>query len=125
MCANPTTMFFAQCSWTSKNSPSSTTRWITSLMSYGRLDSAGTMLSSAASMRSAGSLLAPPRRILAIVLRQVGQQFADHAAALGVVAAMKWPTPLTELCVIDPPSVSLVTSSWVTVLITSGPVTNM
>jgi hypothetical protein len=29
------------------------------------------------------------------------------------------------LCVIAPPSSSLVTSSWVTVLITSGPVTNM
>jgi len=40
-------------------------------------------------------------------------------------AAMKWPTPLTELWVIEPPSFSLVTSSCVTVLITSGPVTNM
>ena len=33
MRAKPTTMFLAQCSWTSKNSPSSTTRWITSFMS--------------------------------------------------------------------------------------------
>ena len=39
--------------------------------------------------------------------------------------AMKCPTPLSELCVIGPPSRSLVTSSWVTVRITSGPVTNM
>ena len=45
-----------------------------------------------------------------------------HSASSG---AMKWATPLTELCVIAPPSFSLVTSSWVTVLITSGPVTNM
>src|SRR5258708_2122598 len=29
----PTTIFLAQCSWTSKKSPSSTTRWMTSLMS--------------------------------------------------------------------------------------------
>ena len=39
--------------------------------------------------------------------------------------ATKWPTPLTELWVMAPPSFSLVTSSWVTVLMTSGPVTNM
>ena len=40
-------------------------------------------------------------------------------------AAAKCATPLLALCVIAPPSSSLVTSSWVTVLMTSGPVTNM
>ena len=38
---------------------------------------------------------------------------------------IKCATPLFSLCVIAPPSSCLVTSSWVTVLITSGPVTNM
>ena len=37
----------------------------------------------------------------------------------------KWATPETELWVMAPPSFSFVTSSWVTVLMTSGPVTNM
>ena len=37
----------------------------------------------------------------------------------------KCATPETELWLMAPPSFSLVTSSWVTVLMTSGPVTNM
>ncbi len=41
------------------------------------------------------------------------------------VPEAKCATPETELWVIAPPSFSLVTSSWVTVLMTSGPVTNM
>ena len=36
-------------------------------------------------MRSAGSLVGAARRIFAVVLRQVAQQLADHAQALGVV----------------------------------------
>ena len=40
-------------------------------------------------------------------------------------AAIKCATPLFVLCVSAPPSSSLLTSSCVTVLITSGPVTNM
>ena len=47
---------------------------------------------------------------------------ARQAASL---ATVKWQTPLFAACVEAPPSSSLVTSSWVTVLITSGPVTNM
>ena len=50
---------------------------------------------------------------------------ANHRQAFGIVAAMKWATPLVALCVIAPPRSSLVTSSWVTVLMTSGPVMNM
>ncbi len=40
-------------------------------------------------------------------------------------AAAKWATPDLLLWVIAPPRCSLVTSSWVTSLITSGPVMNM
>ena len=38
---------------------------------------------------------------------------------------MKWLTPLTELCVMAPPRVSLSTSSLVTAFTTLGPVTNI
>ena len=47
---------------------------------------------------------------------------ARHSASS---CAMKCATPEVSLCVTAPPSSSLVTSSWVTVLITSGPVMNM
>ena len=40
-------------------------------------------------------------------------------------AQAKWAQPETVLWVMAPPSCSLVTSSWVTALITSGPVMNM
>ncbi len=40
-------------------------------------------------------------------------------------SAAKWATPLRALCVCAPPRSSLLTSSCVTVLITSGPVMNM
>ena len=39
--------------------------------------------------------------------------------------SVKCDTPDFEACVIAPPSCSFETSSWVTVLITSGPVMNM
>ena len=45
--------------------------------------------------------------------------------ALLVVVRHKMRHAEVSLCVIAPPSSSLVTSSWVTVLITSGPVMNM
>src|SRR5205823_14236338 len=56
ICANPVTMFSAQRSLTSRNPPSSTTRVITSCMSYGLFGSSGTSESSSASSRSAGSV---------------------------------------------------------------------
>ena len=40
-------------------------------------------------------------------------------------AAVKWVTPDLLACVLAPPSSSEVTSSWVTVFTTLGPVTNM
>ena len=45
-----------------------------------------------------------------------------HATSLGLVT---WATPLFDACVAAPPNASALTSSSVTVLITSGPVTNM
>ena len=40
-------------------------------------------------------------------------------------SATTWATPETDACVSAPPSASFVTSSCVTVLMTSGPVTNI
>ena len=45
-----------------------------------------------------------------------------QASSLSVA---KWATPETRACVSAPPSSSRLTSSWVTALRTSGPVTNM
>ena len=45
-----------------------------------------------------------------------------HAISSGCA---KWATPERLAWVIAPPSSSLLTSSWVTVLMTSGPVMNM
>ena len=64
--------------------------------------------------------------IVAIVLRQIGQQLANHAQAFGVVRRDEMRHAADACCASSaPPSFSLVTSSCVTVLITSGPVTNM
>ena len=54
--ANPTSMLPAHIGWISRKSASSTTRRITSCMSYGFDDSSGTTASSAASIRSDGSV---------------------------------------------------------------------
>ena len=40
-------------------------------------------------------------------------------------SVLKCVTPLLLLCVMAPPSSSLLTSSWITVFTTSGPVTNI
>ena len=67
-----------------------------------------------------------PRRIVDVVARQVRR--AARGSAAGTrdrPGTAKCATPLISLCVIAPPSSSFVTSSCVTVLITSGPVTNM
>ncbi len=51
----PTMMLRAKCSWTSKNSPLSTSRCTTSRMSYGLFGLSGTIVSSSASWRSGSS----------------------------------------------------------------------
>jgi hypothetical protein len=94
-------------------------------MSYGWFGDSGTSRSSASSSRSMGSsvsrrggssTLLPGRK------PSSSRMSRRHSRSSGTA---KWATPLVALCVIAPPSSSLVTSSWVTVLITSGPVTNM
>ena len=55
-----------------------------------------------------GSFAGRARRVVAIVLRQVAQQLADHLQAFGVVVRRgSGATPLVELCVVAPPSVFL------------------
>ena len=99
---------------------------MTSRMSYGWFGDAGTIVSSASSARSGGSRAVPPRRVVQVVAGQERQQLADQEEALAIVApTAKCATPLFSLCVIAPPSSSLVTCSCVTVRMTSGPVTNM
>ena len=65
------------------------------------------------------------RGLLEVVRGEVGQQLPDEGEAGAVVVDREVGDPERTLWVMAPPSSSLVTSSWVTVLITSGPVTNM
>ena len=53
--AKPQMMFGAKCSWTSRNSPSSTVSRTTSRMSYGLFGLSGTTVSSSASIRAGSS----------------------------------------------------------------------
>ena len=99
---------------------------MTSRMSYGLLGSSGMMLVQRLSVRSGSSCVARTGRILHVVLRQKGEQFADQVQAVGLVLGHhSGPRPERELCTLAPPRSSKVTSSWVTALTTSGPVTNM
>ena len=74
--AKPQTMFSAKRSCTSRNSPSSTTRRMTSLMSYGFVGSSGMSVSSSGSSRSGGSVGREVRRRIEVVLRQERQEVA-------------------------------------------------
>jgi len=65
------------------------------------------------------------RRIVEIIGGQKPKQFADHGQALGIVMRHKVRHAGSFIVRSCAPSWSLVTSSCVTVLITSGPVTNM
>ena len=56
---NPTTMFGANRAWTSRNSPSSRTRVITSWMSYGVFGESGTSVSSSRSVSVSASAIDP------------------------------------------------------------------
>ncbi len=55
--AKQVTMFCAASGWISRKRPSSTTFWMTCLMSYDRVGSTGTSVSRAASSRSIRSLV--------------------------------------------------------------------
>ena len=67
------------------------------------------------------------RRVLEVVRRQEAEQLADHARGIRRRRGRSEVGDAADLalCVMAPPSSSLVTSSWVTVLMTSGPVMNM
>ena len=66
------------------------------------------------------------RGILAVVLGQERQQLAQAGqAGRARRGSARWATPERLAWVCAPPSSSLVTSSWVTALMTSGPVMNM
>ena len=94
-------------------------------MSYGWYGEAGTSVSREASSRSAGSSVATrgaSSRLFAGRKPSSSRMSARHSRSF---SAAKCATPLFSLCVMAPPRSSLVTSSWVTVLMTSGPVTNM
>ena len=66
------------------SSPSSTTRPITSCMSYGLLALSGIRSSSASSRRSTGSSVGRCGRIVEVVQRQEAEQLADRLKALGL-----------------------------------------
>ena len=94
-------------------------------MSYGLLALSGIRSSSASSRRSAGSGVCRARRIVEIVEREEAEQLADRLEALGSQSCAKCATPDVPPWTSAPPSASNVTSSWVTVFTTLGPVTNM
>ena len=99
---------------------------MTSSMSYGWFGDAGTSRSSASSSRSAesaGRAPAADRRGCCDGMNDSSSRISARHSRSSSTA--KCATPLVALCVIAPPSSSFVTSSCVTVLITSGPVTNM
>jgi len=122
---NPTIIFWAYCAWTSKKCLLSITFWIISCMSYGLFGSAGTIscrLSSTLSDGSTVGFAGGSSRLFE------GRKLNNSRTIIKVWSSsfpLKCATPLFELWVVAPPSSSFVTSSWVTVLITSGPVTNM
>ena len=123
--ANPMMMLPAKCSWTSKKSPSSTTMRTSSFMSYGLSADSGTMVTSLGSRRSTGSLHARRGGSSAQWLGMNDNSRLMWRIASASSRTAKWATPLFALCVMAPPRSSIVTSSDVTALITSGPVTNM
>jgi hypothetical protein len=65
------------------------------------------------------------RRVLEVVRGDVRKQLLDRREAGPVVVGREVRHAGNRLCVIAPPRFSFVTSSWVTVLMTSGPVMNM
>mmetsp|Transcript_28353 Transcript_28353/g.64521 ORF Transcript_28353/g.64521 Transcript_28353/m.64521 type:complete len:304 (-) Transcript_28353:74-985(-) len=124
---NAVTMFLAWSGCISNMEPWSITSRITSLMSYGWLGSSGTSMSSAGATLSGSSVTGRtgrvdrsllsgryPRRVLTALIAATSLGYDPCATPLV-------PPAWTD----DPPRSSFVTSSFVTVRTTSGPVTNM
>src|SRR5678816_3460156 len=123
--ANPTTRLRAYSSCSTTNRPSSTTMRISSVMSYGWLGLSGTRLLSRSSAREGSSVggRAGGSSMLFEGRYDISSRMRPRQALSSATA--KCATPDTAACVWAPPSCSLVTSSCVTVLMTSGPVMNM
>ncbi len=121
----PQRMFRAKCSWTSKNSPSSTVSLTTFRMSYGLFGLAGTASSSSGTSWSTGSLVGTTGGVSRLFCGRKPSRNRVSSIAWSSSSKAKCATPDLVLCDIAPPSSSNPTSSPVTVLITSGPVMNM
>jgi hypothetical protein len=116
-------MFLAQWAWTSRKRPSSTTRPIAFLMLYGWFALSGTSVSSASSARSR---IAPARRGRSSRLFDGRyEQVLDRPEGGPVVVGREVRDPRDLVVGHRAAERSLGTSSWVTVLMTSGPVMNM
>ena len=85
----------------------------------------GTMVLSSSLVRSSGSFVAFSGGSSMLLLGMKDSSSRMRARACSSFSAAKWATPLRALCVSAPPSSSMLTSSCVTALITSGPVMNM
>jgi hypothetical protein len=110
---------------TSKKYRSSTTAPTISFMSYARFGCAGTIDCSASSRRSTGSCVwrsGGSSRLFCGRNVSSSRMSARHSSS---PSAAKCATPDVVPCVAAPPRSSAVTFSWVTALMTSGPVTNM
>src|SRR5215813_7717461 len=122
---NPTTILGAKSAWTSKKYWSSSTVRTIVFMSYGLFGCSGTTVCSDSSRRSTGSSVGcsgGSSRLFWEMKVSSSRISARHSSSL---SAEKCATPEVPPWVEAPPSSSAVTASWVTALITSGPVTNM
>src|SRR5947209_6532408 len=96
-----------------------------SRISYGWLADSGTTLFNDSSALCDGSLVGTNGGSSRLLDGMNESNSRVILRACSSESAAKWDTPDFVLWVIAPPSSSLVTSSWVTVLMTSGPVMNM
>ena len=94
-------------------------------MSYGLVGIVGDQALEVSSIRSGGSAVGWSGRILEVVRREEPEELPDPSRHASSLSTAKCATPEIRACVSAPPSSSNVTSSWVTALSTSGPVTNM
>src|SRR6266550_440302 len=123
--AKPTSRLPPKSRCTSKKPPPSTTRLMTSCMSYGVLALSGTTSSRSSSRRSGGSsdgwIGAPSRLLEGRYDSRVRIAASDSSSE----SCTKCATPEVAPCTSAPPSCSKSTSSCVTVFTTLGPVTNI
>ena len=122
--AKPIRMLRAKSGWISKKSRSSTTFAMSSFMSYGLFGLLGTRVSSDGSLRSEGSEVG---RNGGCARFEVGKKSMNRRSSINASTSFsnaRSATPERVVWVNAPPNSSCVTVSCVTVLTTSGPVTN-